>query len=920
MMGDMKQHLGRMVCALLLSAAAHLSSGNALAQNPPLLTACPPGKVCYAFIVNPFVVCANNATPTNPVGCAPFNTLSRVGNPGAATSTTPIGFTYTDPTTGKTTDITKAILNQIGLDVVWLPIQQYNNTSFQSITVTQDANGNLTSPQFQTLSQQPGIANGAIKTPAFPLYRIPTVLNIAFVNTLIPPTPGTLYGFSWLGNNGTAISANAFFPPWPLTPRYDNLAHELMHVGGLNHTDPFNYNGTAPPFDVVTAGNTRTEPTSSLNVLAQLASGAGNGTADQLSTMNTPNYPGMSYQQNLISNSGFLNAIASSTTTATDPPNIPLIFFDTTGPVNGRPGETLIGLDLMLGPGADFDPPNKVNFLSGGNYVVKAKYDKGKSGDIDCPIAGANCLVISLTGLPAGQDLKFSQGFVKSKQGPKQAVTLDDLAAAGLTVIYKFSGGLVVPQTLTGSSAQGSLQGDSQQPTSFEIPAQIDPTVFTQAPNTSPCSPSNPTCSSSLVLLDVTDDKQPGAVASCTASGSLSALIQSPGPPATVTAYVANGSWSTSNKGIQIVPIEPPGGAAVSVMTANVVNSCASNSMTGKTVCTANNTDVYLLSGTSLTNTLNSNATNVGGFLGNCQNCGVAINQDTNTAAITMGVAGSPSGTGLRFLDLGTNAFSLPIAAAKKISEGVLWDPTVRPLQLSEGSILAQQGLLLSPNEDGIYDLFAPQSFNTASEYANLAGGSLDMAAEDCSTGIALATNEFTNKVFLADLTQGTFDPGAPGSWGTEQQFVSLPEFGSFSHGTSGLAVAPGSQLAIITGEVGGNQFGIIQLPDHSGIGTPTIVDYVAAALPSTPDTKPWNQGPDPHTVTAYVSPNNGNAYGLMANASNCSGSNCNGLPTYLAVIDLAALLSAPRVTGAHNVDPGYNLISNGVVRYVATH
>ena len=918
----MKQHLGRMICVLLLSAVACLTSGSALAQNTPPLTACPIGNVCYAITVNPIVVCSNTGT-----GCAPFNTLSRIGNPGAATSTTPIGFTYTDPTTGETTDITKAILNQIGLDVVWLPVRQYNNTSFQSITVTQDANGNLTSQQFQTLSQQPGISNGTIKTPVSPLYPIPTVLNMAFVNTLVPPTPGTLYGFSWLGNNGTAISANAFFPPWPLTPRYDNLAHELMHVLGLNHADLFNYNGTAPPFDVVTAGNTRTEPTSPLNALTQLGSGTGNGTAVQLSTMDTPNYPGMSFQQNQVSNSGFLNPIASSTTTATDPPNIPLIFFDTTGPVNGRPGETLIGLDLMLGPGADFDPPNKVNFLSGENYVIKAKYDIGKPGDLDCPIAGTNCLVISLTGLPAGTNLKFSQGFVTSKQGPKQAANLDDLAAAGITVIYKFSGGLVIPQALSGSSAQGSLRGNSQQPTTFEMPAQIDPTVFTQAPNTTPCSTGTPTSSNStcppLVLLDAepSQDKQPGAVASCTASGSLSALIQPPAQPTTVTAYVANGSWSTSNKGIQIVPIEPPGGAAVSVTTPNVVNSCASNSMTGRTVCTANNTDVYVLSGTSLTNTLNSYAISVGGFLGSCQNCGVVINQDTNTAAIAMGVSGSPSGTGLRFLDLGTNTFSLPIAAAKKISEGVLWDPTVRPLRPSEGSaILAQQGLLLSPNEDGIYDLFAPQSFNTALEYANPAGGSLDMAAEDCSTGIALVTNEFTNRVFLADLTQGTFDPGVPGSWETEQQFVSIPEFGSFSHGTSGLAVAPGSQLAIITGEVGGNHFGIIQLPDHSGIGTPTIVDYVAAALPSTPDTKPWNQGPDPHTVTGYVSPNNGNAYGLMANASNCSGSNCNGPPTYLAVIDMAALLKAPRITGTHNVDPGYNLISNGVVRYVATH
>jgi hypothetical protein len=34
----------------------------------------------------------------------------------------------------------------------------------------------------------------------------------------------------------------------------------------------------------------------------------------------------------------------------------------------------------------------------------------------------------------------------------------------------------------------------------------------------------------------------------------------------------------------------------------------------------------------------------------------------------------------------------------------------------------------------------------------------------------------------------------------------------------------------------------------------------------------------------------------------------------------MAALLKALRATGTHGVDPGYNLISNGVVRYVATY
>jgi hypothetical protein len=82
--------------------------------------------------------------------------------------------------------------------------------------------------------------------------------------------------------------------------------------------------------------------------------------------------------------------------------------------------------------------------------------------------------------------------------------------------------------------------------------------------------------------------------------------------------------------------------------------------------------------------------------------------------------------------------------------------------------------------------------------------------------------------------------------------------------------------------------------------------------LPNTPDTRVWTHGLDPHTVTAYVSPNDLKAYALLADLPPGSP------PTYLAVVDMAALLVAPR-SGMHTVDPSYDLIGNGVVRYVAT-
>jgi hypothetical protein len=293
----------------------------------------------------------------------------------------------------------------------------------------------------------------------------------------------------------------------------------------------------------------------------------------------------------------------------------------------------------------------------------------------------------------------------------------------------------------------------------------------------------------------------------------------------------------------------------------------------------------------------------------------------TNTAAIAIGLSSSPSLDALQFLNLANNALSAPVVAPFRLSEDIVWDPT--------------RNLILSPAEGGSYNLFdtsaLPASISagqtvSAPEYTNPTSGELDAAAEDCLTGIALSSNEIANShdVFIADLTQAMFTAGSPtGTWtaGSAQGFVSFPEFAgwvtsSLGGGTvigrnGGIATAPGSHLAIVTGEFGGNQFGVLQLPATSGTGFPAVVDYAAATLPSTPDGLAWFQGYDPHTVTGYVDPSDGKAYGLMADAPP---------PKWLVVIDLQALLNAPRTAGTHFVSPSYDLQANGVVKYMSAH
>jgi hypothetical protein len=377
----------------------------------------------------------------------------------------------------------------------------------------------------------------------------------------------------------------------------------------------------------------------------------------------------------------------------------------------------------------------------------------------------------------------------------------------------------------------------------------------------------------------------------CLPSSSLGVLVQ--GKNATV--YAPQGSWDSGSAAVKVVPIETSsgvgtGGAPTSVTTGSVPNSCSSNSTTGTTVCTGNNTDVFLINGSTLSSTVTSGANASQSFSGgDCMNCGVVVDSTTNKALIAIGF--TPGGPGAyQFLDLASNTFEAPIPAGTRTSEDASIDPI--------------RHLVLSPNEDSIYQIVNVTTATAALFNNSLEVGELDSAGEDCTTGIALSTIEFTGSLYIADLTQAVFTPGTPGTWtDTASQVQVFPEFASFSAGTNGIAVAPGSHLGIVTGEFGGNEQGVIQLPATSGTGTPAVVDWVSFIVPNLASGAPWNEGKDPHTVTAYVSPNDSKAFGVLENEDF----------TFLAVIDLQGLLSAPR-TG-HVVN---NPLPAGVVTFVA--
>jgi YD repeat-containing protein len=447
------------------------------------------------------------------------------------------------------------------------------------------------------------------------------------------------------------------------------------------------------------------------------------------------------------------------------------------------------------------------------------------------------------------------------------------IGAADITVsLMTTCGGPVVASTPASSTR--AVVG-SQYRVGFPVPATlIAGTYFVALSGSTSDGTSFASAPDSCSEMRVT--RSDPRLTACTQSGSHGLSV----PPAggTVVAYVPNGCWNCGKTGIQAVPIEGSGTYA-SIATPGVVNSCASNPVTGKSVCVANDNDIYVIEGTTLTQTLKSASDGFGEASGgSCKNCSVAIDAVNNQAVVSIGMVlqGQGSHSGVQVLDLTTNTLGPAIRTSGIVSEGMVADPF--------------RGVILAPSESGNYRLLRPIAGGSFQEFGKTVSVgnqliALDSAAEDCTTGIALGSSEGMAGVFLADLTQAQFVPGSPGTWDAPSQFFNLPP-GSF--GATGISVAQGSHLAIATPEfVNGGAFTVLRLPDTSGVGVPTILDYVAAGIPGFKGTA------DPHPVAAYSSPNDGRAYGVIAS---------NAPPTALARIDLQCVLDLPRSSDQHTV------------------
>ena len=251
------------------------------------------------------------------------------------------------------------------------------------------------------------------------------------------------------------------------------------------------------------------------------------------------------------------------------------------------------------------------------------------------------------------------------------------------------------------------------------------------------------------------------------------------------------------------------------------------NSVTGQTVCTANNNDVYVLKGVGLDpgvspNPLTDGGSGIIGFSGgSATTTGVSMDATDNKALIALSVGGVG---GFQFLNLATDTFE-PAFTSQDPGGQISEDPLIDPVH----------HLILSAAEDNNYELVnvststSPQFFEHSVPAIN---GVLDSSAEDCSTGIILAPAEGGTQrrsrlpISHPDL-DAVFTSGTPGSWTAPEQVQTLT--GSLlSAGGSGSAVAQGTHTGVIAGEFGGDALTALALPTTSGTGaTPAISNWI---------------------------------------------------------------------------------------------
>jgi len=232
-MGDVKRRLGRIVWSFLLSSVACLASGAALATCTPTLPITAGSVPCYikvqpidvgttvngTVVYAPFNTTSQTGVPFNvdgsPSAGAPFSSTNLLGMslPNNPTSPNPIGFVV-DPASGQfpgdgvstqwprtnqhPVDVTRVLLNNIGVDLVWLQMATY---------LTPGLNGVNPSQNFTTLSVIVTPTGSGTSCTGFISGTTLTVTSCSGLAVYSVLSGGGIVGTSTTNPSGTFINA-----------------------------------------------------------------------------------------------------------------------------------------------------------------------------------------------------------------------------------------------------------------------------------------------------------------------------------------------------------------------------------------------------------------------------------------------------------------------------------------------------------------------------------------------------------------------------------------------------------------------------------------------------------------------------------------------------------------------------------------
>ena len=274
-----------------------------------------------------------------------------------------------------------------------------------------------------------------------------------------------------------------------------------------------------------------------------------------------------------------------------------------------------------------------------------------------------------------------------------------------------------------------------------------------------------------------------------------------------------------------------------------------------------------------------------------------------------VGMSTSLAGTGgWQFLDLNNVPPTLGAVYASPsgvISENSLIDP--------------HRNLILSADETGDYQIVKVVPGMPAAFFQNqvFSGQQFDSSAEDCSNGIALAPIEGyeTTHVYVGGLNGVIFQPN--GTWIPPSQMIQILTESDLSKGQGSpgpIAVAQGTDTGVLGQEIGGNTVTAFTLyPSGSPVA---IKDWVTCNLGGTPL---FQQGGEPHSVTAYQSPGGfqfpaGDAIAVFGNQDTTYE------VTQVAVVDLTQMLAITPRDGSNHGCVGWpnGTLPAGVVTFKA--